>query len=152
MYRPTIGHAHLYVRELARSVSFYTTYLKLQVTETVGDRSAFLSSGGAHHELALTALGANAAAPQSAMVGLFHLAFDVPDKRAFAEAFRALSAGGVSVSPVDHQIGWGMYFKDPDGNMLEIYCDTRQEPDGEPQWRGVNRELTSSRILVELGA
>ena len=42
-------------------------------------------------------------------------------------------------------------FRDPDGNMLEIYCDTRQESDGASQWRGENRTLAPSRIIAELG-
>ena len=151
MHRPRLGHAHLFVRELPRSVSFYETYLNLRVTEMVGERTAFLSGGDAHHELALTAIGAGAAGPGKETVGLFHLAFDVPDKQAFAEAHGRLIAGGVPVSPVDHQIGWGMYFRDPDGNMLEIYCDTRQEPDGAAFWRGTNRELAASRIAAALG-
>lgn len=150
MYLPRLGHAHLFVRELARSVGFYTGFLNLRVTETVGDRTAFLSSGELHHELALTAVGKDAAAPEKGSVGLFHLAFDVANKAEFAAAYRKLTAGGVEVSPVDHQIGWGMYFRDPDGNMLEIYCDTRSEPDGASQWRGENRELPASRITATL--
>jgi catechol 2,3-dioxygenase len=151
MYRPTLGHVHLFVRELRRSVAFYTTYLNLRVPETVAERSAFLTGGGLHHELALTAKGMDAAPPQPEGVGLFHIAFDVPDKRSFAEAYQKLAEGNVQVSPVDHQIGWGMYFSDPDGNMLEIYCDTRQESDGALQWRGENRALSPSRIMAELG-
>jgi catechol 2,3-dioxygenase len=150
MYQPRLAHAHLFVRELERSVAFYTTYLNLRVSETVAERSAFLTGGGQHHELALTAKGADAPAPQPGGVGLFHLAFDVPDKRSFAEAYQKLTEDNVQVSPVDHQIGWGMYFSDPDGNMLEIYCDTREEPDGALLWRGENRPLSPSRILAEL--
>ena len=151
MYQARLGHAHLFVRELSRSVRFYTTFLNLRVTESVGERTAFLSSGQLHHEVALTAIGESAATPANDSVGLFHLAFDVPSKAEFAEAYRKLMNGGVEVSPVDHQIGWGMYFRDPDGNMLEIYCDTRLEPDGAPQWRGENRELPASRITAVLG-
>jgi len=74
----------------------------------------------------------DAPAPDPKGVGLFHLAFDVPSKRAFAQAYAKLSRDGVETAPVDHRIGWGLYFNDPDGNGLEIYCDTRKERDGEP--------------------
>lgn len=150
MYKPRLGHAHLFVRELPRSVAFYRDLLNLEVTETVNDETAFLSSGDLHHELALTAQGSDAPSPPSNGVGLFHLAFDVPDKRSFAEAYQKLTKAGVEVSPVDHRIGWGMYFNDPDGNMLEIYCDTRTAADGDTQWRGQNRSLSDDRIRAEL--
>lgn len=152
MFKATLGHAMLYVRELERSIGFYTSCLNLRVTETVQGKFAFLTSGGPHHELGLFAKGANAPAALAGSVGLCHLAFDVPDKRSFAEAYRRLVAAKVDVSPVDHQVGWGMYFADPDGNVLELYCDTRKEPDGASLWRGENRPLEGSRILAELEA
>ena len=121
MYQATLGHAMLYVRELERAIAFYTSCLNLRVTETVKGQSAFLTSGGPHHELALYARDAGAPAQAEGSVGLCHLAFNVPDKRSFAEAYRQLIDLQIEVSPVDHQVGWGMYFADPDGNMLEIF-------------------------------
>jgi len=149
MYRASIGHAHLSVRDTAKSTAFYQKYLCLQVTEISGE-TAFLTSGGPHHELALSQIRMEATDPPPNVVGLAHLAFDVPDKRTFAVAYKNLIDGGIAVSPVDHKIGWGMYFNDPDGNELEIYCDTRQEPDGEKFWGGNNRPLTREQILAAL--
>ena len=150
MYRTRIGHAHLFVRDLPRSVAFYTTYFNLKITEQAEGRYAFLTSGDPHHELALSAQGMDAPAPDPKGVGLFHLAFDVPSKRAFAQAYAKLSQDGVETAPVDHKIGWGLYFNDPDGNGLEIYCDTRKERDGEPLWGGQNRPLPHARIMAAL--
>ena len=152
MYSTTIDHVMLYVRELEPSIAFYTTYLNLRVTEVVQGKVAFLTSGAPHHEVALYARGAEASAVPEGSVGLCHLAFSVSDKRSFAEAYRKLVDSNVKVSPVDHQIGWGVYFSDPDGNRLEIYCDTRNEPDGASLWHGENRPLLGSRILAEFEA
>ena len=148
MFRTKIGHVFLNVRELKRSVDFYTTYLNLHVNEKVGEDVAFLSSDDQHHELALMAVGMEAAAPVSNGIGLGHLAFQVLDKQSLAEAYRMLTDSNVKVSPVDHQVAWGLYFSDPDGNSIEICCDTRQEPDGAKFWGGQNRELASERILA----
>jgi catechol 2,3-dioxygenase len=152
MYATTIDHAMLYVRELEPSITLYTTCLNLRVTEVVQGKVAFLTSGGPHHEVALYARGDEATAAPQGSVGLYHLAFSLPDKRSFAEAYRKLVASNVKVSPVDHQIGWGAYFSDPDGNRLEIYCDTRNEPDGASLWQGNNRPLLEARILTLLEA
>ncbi len=151
-YQTRIGHAHLKVRNLERALAFYTRFFDLHVVERVGDGFAFLTGGNMHHELALQAIGAEAAAPSPGGVGLYHVAFEVPDKRSFALALHSLTEAGVRVGTIDHLISWAMYFSDPDGNGLEIYCDTRSEPGGQPLWHGQNRPLTAAaveRALVE---
>ena len=42
-YKTKIGHAHLKVRDLQRSIDFYTRFLGLEVTEVVGNLYAFLT-------------------------------------------------------------------------------------------------------------
>ncbi len=82
--------------------------------------------------------------------GLYHLAFEVPDRRSFALAYQALTEGGIHVAPVDHLISSAMYFDDPDDNGLEIYRDTRNEPGGQKLWRGQNVELSPEKVLAAL--
>jgi len=150
MYDTRIGHAHLKVRDLERSVAFYERFLRLHVTERVGDAYVFLTGGAFHHEIALQNVGTEAPSPAPHSTGLYHVAFEVPDRKAFAEAFEALRAGGVDVAPVDHLISWAMYFDDPDGNGLEIYCDTRDDPDGARLWHGRNLPLPAEKIKAYL--
>lgn len=145
-YRASLGHAHLKVRDLDRAVAFYTRYLKLALTERAGGQFAFLSAGAAHHEIALQALGSGAPPPPRFAVGLYHLAFEVPDHESFAAAYHELEAGGVPVAAVDHGISWAMYFADPDGNGLEIYWDTRRVGRRAESWDGQSEPLASERI------
>ena len=152
MYTTKIGHAHLKVRDLKRAIDFYTRYLGLHLTEQVGQAYVFLTAGSYHHELALQQVGPDAPKPSSDSVGLYHVAFEVPDKRAFAEAYHTLRAADIAVAPVDHLISWAMYFDDPDGNGLEIYCDTRNEPGGRALWYGENAPLTDGTIEAALSS
>src|SRR5579864_7263057 len=145
-----IGHAHLKVRNLASSVDFYTHFLGMHVTEQVSNRYVFLTGGNLHHEIALQHVGAMAPTPPAESTGLYHIAFEVPDKRSFALAYRALTDAGIVVATVDHYISWAMYFDDPDGNGLEIYWDTRQEPGGRQLWAGDNAPLDEANILAAL--
>ncbi len=149
-YRTKIGHAHLKVRNLERSVEFYTRFLGMRVTEQVDDRYVFLTGGDFHHEIALQRVGAMAPSPPAHGTGLYHVAFEVPDKRSFALAYRALKQADIVVATVDHYISWAMYFDDPDGNGLEIYWDTRNEPGGRRLWEGKNRPLEEATILAAL--
>jgi catechol 2,3-dioxygenase len=83
-------------------------------------------------------------------VGLYHVAFEVPDKTAFAQAYQALHEAGVQPVLVDHLISHAMYFDDPDGNGLEIYVDTRTAAGGQAQWHGQNRRLSRDAVLAHL--
>jgi len=149
-YTTKIGHAHLKVRDLARSVAFYTRFLGMRVTEKVDERYVFLTGGHFHHEIALQQVGAMAPSPPENGTGLYHVAFEVPDKRSFVLAYRHLTQAGIVVSTVNHYISWAMYFDDPDGNGLEIYWDTRNEPGGLKLWAGNNAPLDMEPMLAEV--
>jgi len=151
MYPTKIAHAHLKVRDLDRAIEFYTRCFNLKLIERVGDQYAFLSGGDVHHEIALQNVGPHAPQPYPHGTGLYHIAFEVPDRRSLALAYQSLVEAGVSVAPVDHLISWALYFNDPDGNGLEIYWDTRDEPNGAKLWRGRNVPLPEEKILAALG-
>lgn len=150
MYLTKIGHTHLKVRDLDRAIAFYTRFFTLKLIERVGDWYAFLSGGQFHHEIALQNVGPDAPQPAAASVGLYHVAFEVPDRRSFALAYQSLTEAGVRVALVDHLISWAMYFDDPDGNGLEIYWDTRYEPGGQTLWHGRNLPLPEEKLLAIL--
>ncbi|NJK78739.1 MAG: biphenyl-2,3-diol 1,2-dioxygenase [Chloroflexaceae bacterium] len=147
MYK--IGHAHLKVRDLDRAIAFYTRFLKLHVVERVGDYYAFLTGGSMHHDIALQNVGPDAPQPYPQGTGLYHVAFEVPDRAALAAAYRELTEARIDVGPVDHLISWAIYFNDPDGNGLELYWDTRTEPGGEHLWHGRNLPLPPEKLLAE---
>lgn len=151
-YPTKIGHAHLKVRDLARATAFYTRFFDLQLVEQVGDQYAFLSGGAFHHELALQNVGPAAPSAPAHGVGLYHIAFEVPDEAALALAYQALTTAGVTVATVDHLISWALYFDDPDGNGLELYCDRRTAPGGQRLWRGQNIPLPPATLLAALPA
>ncbi len=131
-------------------MAFYEEFLNLEVVERMGGGYAFLTGGGMHHEVAMQNVGSRAPSAHPHSAGLYHVAFEVPDKRSLAEAYEKLKAVGVPVSPVNHLISWAVYFSDPDGNELEIYRDTRDEPGGEKLWCGRNLPIPEEEPRVAL--
>jgi catechol 2,3-dioxygenase len=125
-----IGHIVIKVRELERSRKFYTDVLGL--TETMVMKEAkmafFASNARDHHEIAVAEVGADAAGPQVKQVGLFHIAFRLRNEGELRAAYEELKAKKVPITwTVDHGITKSVYFRDPDGNQLELYCDNTPE-------------------------
>ncbi len=137
-----LGHIHLKVRDLDRALAFYRDLLGLRVTERLGDDMAFLSSGDAHHDVALQAIGAQAPAASPSSIGLYHTAFEVDSEAELKAIAARLAQGGHPPLGVDHGISRAFYTADPDGNGIEIYRDTRAE-NRRPVWG-----CESSRLVV----
>ena len=147
-----LGHLRFKVRDIERAVAFYTGPLKMTLTEKVGDDYAFMTCGDAHHEIALMKVDGTGSSPSPESAGFDHAAFELPDRRAFAEAFLHLSKSGVDVTPVDNGISWAMYLADPDGNRIELFCDNRAVPGGRLMWGGISDDLDVEVIKAALEA
>ena len=120
-----IGHVHLKVADLARSVAFYQAALGLEVQQYFCTEAAFLSFDGYHHHLGLnTWHSARGPRPAPNATGLYHTAFLYPDRAALGRALRrAIDAGVRLEGAADHGVSEAVYFSDPDGNGIERYWD-----------------------------
>jgi len=136
-----IGHLHLKVRSLTRSLSFYREILGFSITERAGHAMVFLSGTSMHHELALQEVGEQARSPQRFDTGIYHIAFEVDSRQELAAVVTKLDESGIPAYLVDHRISWAVYFSDPDGHGVEVYWDTRDEPFGQQDWQGGDRQL-----------
>jgi len=113
-----IGHIHLKVADLERSLLFYHGVLGFDITQRIGDSWAFLSAGGYHHHLALnTQESLGGLPPPPGATGLYHLAIVYPTRAALADALRRLMAAGIPLDGAsDHGVSVALYLRDPDDN------------------------------------
>jgi catechol 2,3-dioxygenase len=121
-----IGHVVIKVRDLERSTKFYTEVLGLQVMKLEPEikMGFFASNGRDHHEFAAIEVGADAPVSPAHAIGLSHIAFRLRDEAHLRAAYADLKAHGVEiVTAVNHGVTKSVYFRDPDGNQLEVYCD-----------------------------
>jgi catechol 2,3-dioxygenase len=123
-----IGHVHLKVADLDRSIAFYNGILGFDVTQRMPG-AAFLSAGGYHHHIGLnTWESAGGAAPDPGTTGLYHLAIRYPSRAALGDALRRLSENRVPLDGAsDHGVSEALYLRDPDGNGVELYWDRPKE-------------------------
>ena len=119
-----LGHVVLKVRDAQASKAFYSRVLGLQVAHEDRQRGAvFLSFGTEHHDLALFQL-ATGDTPAATQPGLHHTAWQLESFEALQDAHRELGRLGIAVeSTVEHNVTRSVYFHDPDGNRVELYCD-----------------------------
>jgi len=133
----SIGHVHLKVAALDRSLAFYHDVLGFEVTQRYGAQAAFLSAGGYHHHIGLnTWESAGGQPPPPGATGLYHLATLYPTRAELADAVRRVLKAGIPLEgAADHGVSEAVYLRDPDGNGVELYWDKPKEqwprsPDG----------------------
>jgi catechol 2,3-dioxygenase len=124
-----IGHVHLKVTNLQRSLDFYCGLLGFELITTYGDQAAFISAGGYHHHIGLNVWFSKDGppAPKNA-AGLFHTAILYPSRKDLAEIFlRLLEADYPLTGASDHGVSEALYLDDPDKNGVELYWDRPRE-------------------------
>jgi catechol 2,3-dioxygenase len=120
-----IGHVHLKVADLGRSLAFYCGVLGFALTQRYGSEAAFISAGGYHHHIALNTWESRGGSPPPRRAtGLYHLAILYPTRAALADALKRLLAAGIPLDGAsDHGVSEALYLSDPDRNGVELYWD-----------------------------
>lgn len=120
-----IGHVHLKVADIDRSLAFYCGVLGFQLTARYDTQAAFFSAGGYHHHFGInTWESKDGKSPPRGTTGLFHAAILYPSRAALADALRRLIEAGVPLDGAsDHGTHEALYLRDPDDNGLELAWD-----------------------------
>ena len=140
-----LGHANLFVGDLAKAVEFYNIVCGLELVRREEEiAAAFLTNGNTHHDLGL--MQAEVAAERwtdpkgrerqrverHVPVGLNHLGCEMDNERQLVEAWKRAKHAGIPLGrTLDHQISRSVYLPDPDGNFHEFYADAMDD------WRQV---------------
>jgi catechol 2,3-dioxygenase len=124
-----IGHVHLKVADIARSLKFYQDLLGFQVEQRYGTDAVFISAGGYHHHIGLNTWHSKNGPPAPLRsAGLYHTAIVYPTRRDLAVILkRLLDAGYPLTGMSDHGVSEAIYLNDPDGNGVELYWDRPKE-------------------------
>ena len=141
-----IGHVHLKVADLERSLAFYRDLLGFEVTQRMGGSAAFLSAGGYHHHIGLnTWESAGGTPPPPGSTGLYHVAILYPNRLELARAFKILLDAKTEFEGAsDHGVSEALYLRDPDGNGIELYVD--RDPGDYPRDLNGNLRMVSEAL------
>lgn len=127
--RAQIGHVHLKVSNLGRSLDFYCGLLGFELMQKYGDQAAFISAGGYHHHIGLNTWYSKGAAPAPERApGLFHTAILYPERKDLAVVLKRLIDAQYPLTGLsDHGVSEAVYLDDPDKNGVELYWDRPRE-------------------------
>lgn len=147
------SHAVLLVRNMDEMLDFYTNVLGFQIT----DRGSFPGPNESeivfmsqvdtdHHQLAFVDGKRDENSPNS----VHHFAFRVDSLDDVKRMDARLAEDGRVENrlPLTHGNAWSIYFSDPEGNGIEIFCDTPWHV-RQPQGAVWDREKTNDEILGE---
>ncbi len=150
-----IGHVHLKVADLQRSLDFYCGLLGFELTTMYGSDAAFISAGGYHHHIGLNVwYSKNGTVPPGNSTGLFHTAILYPTRKDLAMIFNRIRLAKYPLTGAsDHGVSEALYLNDPDQNGVELYWDREKEqwpqkPDGSLEM--YTRPLDLQGLLGEL--
>jgi catechol-2,3-dioxygenase len=152
-----LNHAVLYVRDARRHRDFYADVLGfIVVAEEPGGQFAFMRAPASdnHHDIAFFSIGADAAASPAgrSAVGMYHLAWEVPDLATLAEMRDRLAAAGALVGASDHAVNKSLYARDPDGLEFEVMWLTPAELLGADEHEAIIRPLDIEGDIARFGA
>lgn len=150
-----IGHVHLKVSDIQRSLDFYCGVLGFELMQMYGNDAAFVSAGGYHHHIGLnTWLSKDKPAASPYSPGLFHAAILYPTRKDLAEIYRRLLDVGYPLTGAsDHGVSEALYLNDPDRNGLELYRDRKPSEwprNSDGSLKMVTEELDLEGLLKEL--
>jgi catechol-2,3-dioxygenase len=118
-----LNHAVLYVRDVERSVAFYSEVLGFRPVMAFPG-AAFLQAEGStnDHDLGLFQVGGDAAASPAGKgaVGLYHLAWEVDTLDELERIAGRLTEAGALAGASDHATTKALYAHDPDGLEFEV--------------------------------
>ncbi|MEO2136299.1 MAG: VOC family protein [bacterium] len=152
------SHAVMYVCDADEMIGFYRDMLGFEVSDhgpvMLGDQDlgvevTFLSQVATdHHQLAFVPVRGDGASNT-----YDHMAFRVDSLAEVKELAARLQDDGraTGVNAMNHGNAWSVYFKDPDGNGVEVFCDSPfhvQQPQARP-WDFAMSEDELRRVTEE---
>jgi catechol 2,3-dioxygenase len=149
-----IGHVHLKVSDLERSLAFYCGLLGFNLVMRYGKEAAFVSAGDYHHHIGLNVwYSSNAAPPPRNTTGLYHVAILYPERKDLAAILFRLQEADYPFNASDHGVSEAIYINDPDKNGLELSWDRPKAlwprtPEGLPDM--YTNRLDIENLLKEL--
>ncbi|QHT47038.1 VOC family protein [Bacillus sp. SB49] len=131
----------LQVKDITRSLEFYTAVLGLKVQKK-NPETVELSADGVHSILSIRTNNEIVPKDEHA-AGLYHFAILLPERSDLGRLLAHLMKEGIQQGGADHLVSEALYFEDPDGNGIEVYHD---RPSAKWSWKDGRVGMTTEPL------
>ena len=139
-YTPkNLGHVVMRVRDMDRSLDFYTQVMGLTIMERSSSGTVFMSADTEKsHELAIRAIGIDSNGRDHSVIGQAHMAWQMESFEDLQESYFRLKENDVRIIRIgDHGVSLGVYILDPDDNEIEVYYELPKSDWKSPEGKGL---------------
>lgn len=147
--RPTFHHFNLKTTRLQELIDWYTTVVGAEVTFQ-DDTGAWLTNDAANHRIALLCFPGFVDDPdRETRTGMHHSAFEYDSFTDLNGSYLRLREAGIEPDLcIDHGMTLSYYYKDPDGNHVELQVDNFGDWAVSTQWMRTSSEFRANPIGV----
>jgi catechol 2,3-dioxygenase len=128
-----LGPVRLQIRDLERSIAFYTRVLGLEARVVDGSAVTLHAEREEEPLIELVADAATRPVRAHSRLGLYHYAIVLPDRAALGRFLEHIVRTGTRIGASDHLVSEAIYLSDPDGLGIEVYAD---RPRSAWRWTG----------------
>lgn len=147
--KPTFHHFNLKTTRLQELIDWYGCVVGAEVTfrDSTG---AWLSNDGANHRIALLAFAGFVDDPdKDTRTGMHHSAFEYASFEDLNASYLRLRKQGIEPDIcIDHGMTLSYYYKDPDGNHVELQVDAFGDWAASKEWMRTSAEFKANPIGV----
>jgi catechol 2,3-dioxygenase len=146
---PKFHHVNLKTTRLQEMIDWYGTLVGAEV-QFQDDVGAWLSNDEANHRIALLAFPGFVDDPdKDTRTGLHHSAFEYQSFDDLNASYLRLRESGITPDIcIDHGMTLSYYYKDPDGNHVELQCDVFGDPARSSDWMRTSEDFHANPIGV----
>jgi catechol 2,3-dioxygenase len=147
MANPALHHINIKTTRLAAMIDWYGTVVGMVVVHRA-PVGAWLSNDTANHRLALLSLPDISDDPDKAKhAGLHHTAFEFSTTGDLLEHYGRLQGAGIAPHMcLDHGMTTSLYYRDPDGNLVELQADNFGDWSKSKAWMATAAEFAANPI------
>jgi catechol 2,3-dioxygenase len=145
--KPSLHHVTIKTSRLDEMIAWYALVVGAQV-QFKDKVAAWMTNDGANHRLGFLAVpGLEDDAQKTRHTGMHHSAFEYDSFADLMSSFDRLRKAGVEPAfSLDHGITISLYYKDPDGNFVELQNDNFSDWKLSSEWMRTSSDFAHNPI------
>ncbi len=149
MIKPRLHHVTIKTGRLAEMVRWYGVVVGVDV-QFMDESNAWTTNDEANHRVAfLSSPGLSDDADKSRHTGMHHSAFEYDSLADLISSFERMRAEGISPAfCLDHGMTTSLYYRDPDGNFVELQSDNFGDWYRSSEWMRTHPDFAANPIGV----